>query len=531
MTVTLQDLKHFELMSELENRQNDEVIIEEKKASIKPSFTEKILKLSEKLRNSGYTNQAESLENTFVIYKQAESVDPKLLYRAHDETGEDLIEFAHPDGDVEIAPAKNQYGHIETPISQHKKIIDIVQKKVAQDNSTKIKSIIIAMKFEPLRKFIQESINKYFPGVDAVSNKRLQIIEDKYKTIKNVINYFNKPNEYLLNDLLKYLYTLLLNNEPQLKPLISMDDVDDYIESTTNIIKSLLPIKQSYNKSIIVDMLKKSLNIKTSQLAFTNVILGIIAGFGIMDLMYNKDYFDLIDSIISEANDAAKGSLRGHFEDPWSDEEKIFISKLFNIKKPLVNKTEEFKKLRVEIDESSGIEEVSKFMIILTDIINLNKSIGNIVSKISEIAHSHLPSFGGFAGGNSDVIKLCNNFSAKNDKNLSELTNLSKKIMENKGYENILKEFMLLEDKYTKGIRSISEILSDPNVDSKESKSRIEWLKGTLQKLKEAQSKYLSDKVKSQTVQTIRYHITTYNNIIDDLNDFGIKSLEKIVWK
>ncbi len=133
MTFTLQDLKHLEIMAELEG---SPVLPSEEPVAAEPvapaSLTEKLLTLASKLRAAGFIQQSESLEGTFGMYKKAEQ-DIHLLYRAQSETGDDLLEMAHPDGDVEIAPAQDRHGFVETPISQHKKILDIVQKKAVVD--------------------------------------------------------------------------------------------------------------------------------------------------------------------------------------------------------------------------------------------------------------------------------------------------------------------------------------------------------------------------------------------------------------
>ena len=93
----------------------------------KASLDTNILTLSNKLRSSGFDKYADQLENKFLAVKQAEV----HLYKVHEETGEDLVNAAHPDGDNKtIAPTKgSDLGDIETILSRHKKIEDIVNKK------------------------------------------------------------------------------------------------------------------------------------------------------------------------------------------------------------------------------------------------------------------------------------------------------------------------------------------------------------------------------------------------------------------
>lgn len=86
------------------------------------SLDETILKLCQKLHTEGFGKYADELEKKFLQYKAAET----HLYRAHDEDGEDLVERAHPDGDVNMGDG--EHGDVETIVSQHKKIVDVIQK-------------------------------------------------------------------------------------------------------------------------------------------------------------------------------------------------------------------------------------------------------------------------------------------------------------------------------------------------------------------------------------------------------------------
>jgi hypothetical protein len=80
--------------------------------------------LAENLRTKGYVKQASELERKLVLFKQAEV----HLYNVHGEEGEDVLNFAHKDGDVEIVPAQEERGKVETVQSAAKKILEVVQK-------------------------------------------------------------------------------------------------------------------------------------------------------------------------------------------------------------------------------------------------------------------------------------------------------------------------------------------------------------------------------------------------------------------
>lgn len=83
-----------------------------------------LINLAIGLRERGMVKQAEELEQKVSNYKIAET----HLYHVHDESGDDLLNHAHKDGEVTIAPSSKGYGVIETTQSAAKKIKDIVLK-------------------------------------------------------------------------------------------------------------------------------------------------------------------------------------------------------------------------------------------------------------------------------------------------------------------------------------------------------------------------------------------------------------------
>lgn len=132
MTLTLKDLDHLETMDWLEKKATyKQASIARKKASMPAeedptSLMEKLLTLSSKLRGKGFDKAAEELEESILHFRQPEAEESDPLYHTNDETGEDLLMQAHPDGDVVVAPAKDHQGDVETPISEHRKILEVV---------------------------------------------------------------------------------------------------------------------------------------------------------------------------------------------------------------------------------------------------------------------------------------------------------------------------------------------------------------------------------------------------------------------
>ena len=101
-------------------------LVKKASANYEPNhdITEDIIALARGLREQGFPQEARSLESKLFIYKTAET----HLYRVFDEDGDDLINFSHSGGDVDIAPAKDGLGKVETIVSQHKKMRDMVAK-------------------------------------------------------------------------------------------------------------------------------------------------------------------------------------------------------------------------------------------------------------------------------------------------------------------------------------------------------------------------------------------------------------------
>lgn len=100
---------------------NEEVV---KTASVvEPSgnLFEDMVRLANGLRSKGFVKEAVELEDKIFNLKQAEV----HLYRVMDEDGEDLLEFAHPEGDVEVAPAQSEYGKVETLLGSHLKMKEV----------------------------------------------------------------------------------------------------------------------------------------------------------------------------------------------------------------------------------------------------------------------------------------------------------------------------------------------------------------------------------------------------------------------
>jgi hypothetical protein len=116
-----------------------------KEASSKEDFSPSsnlsinIIKLCDGLRSRGLSAYADDLEKNFLNYKKAES-----LYSVSKETGEDLIDMAHPKGSHKLEGVEGD-AVIETVVDRHKKIVEKINKKPTGKLTT-AKEIIDAVK-------------------------------------------------------------------------------------------------------------------------------------------------------------------------------------------------------------------------------------------------------------------------------------------------------------------------------------------------------------------------------------------------
>ena len=96
-----------------------------KKADLTPTtnLMENLIKLCSGLREEGFDKYADELESTFMMFKQAQT-----LYETSKETGEDLVDMAHPKGSHTLEGVSGD-AVFETIIDQQLKDIKMVEKK------------------------------------------------------------------------------------------------------------------------------------------------------------------------------------------------------------------------------------------------------------------------------------------------------------------------------------------------------------------------------------------------------------------
>ena len=185
-----------------------------KRDEVPQNLNDKILKLCNKLRNSGFEIYADDLEKNFLTYK----LSSQQLYNVSKETGEDVINEAHPDGSKKIIEdATADMGIIETTIDQKNKIEKIVNKQPTGKLAANVAAAFIKSSTDNKSNFLKRYIKAYKtvnvykqnPGLflkhDLTSSERqyaLKWLTATSKHLNNKIvnfNYFYKKAEKELN--------------------------------------------------------------------------------------------------------------------------------------------------------------------------------------------------------------------------------------------------------------------------------------------------------------------------------------------
>lgn len=134
------------------------------------SLVEKILHLCSQMRQSGFDKQAKELESRLMQYKQANT-----LYETSSETGNDLVEQAHPKGSHKLEDVDaGELAVIETIIDQQLKNMKMVEKKptgkLAHKDILKAVKIILAETQDDVWTQLMNKVNFVKSRVQQVYN-------------------------------------------------------------------------------------------------------------------------------------------------------------------------------------------------------------------------------------------------------------------------------------------------------------------------------------------------------------------------
>jgi hypothetical protein len=133
------------------------------------NLTENLLKLCSGLRASGFDKQAVEVEQRFVTYKRAQS-----LYQAHKETGDDLLESAHPKGSHHLEGVEGKEATVEDLLDKHVQFLHVVNKQPIGKLSSS-QDIIHAVKIILGQAITTPSLDKMSPSqLIASANQDLE---------------------------------------------------------------------------------------------------------------------------------------------------------------------------------------------------------------------------------------------------------------------------------------------------------------------------------------------------------------------
>jgi hypothetical protein len=333
MTYTLKDLKHLEVMADIANatpappREINIKALLATDAVKEIGIDEKILSLCAKLRQEGFSKQADGLETKFLTYKSATT----HLYRTHEEDGEDLIHAAHPDGDNAICDAEDGLGDVETIISEHKKIVDLVTKdpkgKLASQTNKlqKRADVVIAdigKRFKYMADYIQQRGMTNVPEGDALQPEERNfygIVAMWHKVADTIATELTSPASLPEREAIQLVKNRLHNSEVnaiknQSEVINSVADIDKLIHEVLTRVTDKNPNKFAGKLTSYVNECKSILKVEAQGVA--TLVGGPIAGAA--HALYN--IWDSLKSVFGDVADSAE-VLRERIADLLKDKD------------------------------------------------------------------------------------------------------------------------------------------------------------------------------------------------------------------
>lgn len=284
------DVKHLEVMAELDNS----VPQEPQKLDLsdlydgeegEQSTEQKILALCNQLRGQGFESQASNLEDKLILFKQADV----HLYRVHDEDGEDLINAAHPDGDVKMGDAEDGLGEVETIVSRHKKMVDVVNKApLGKQAQAMVPVKTIADKFAHFATDLDSTILSKARQAHGDTGNYYQMVAMVHELALTVAKDLNSTAQVPEATAVQLVKNRMMNAgfESIAERLNSLADVDQAINTWMMNFNSHNPVKTALNHYVgrVASILKNAQELPEGARAIWN------AGKGIKTLL--GDVFD-----------------------------------------------------------------------------------------------------------------------------------------------------------------------------------------------------------------------------------------------
>lgn len=351
MTLTLKDIKHLDVMADLANATPaspyeiniKELLTDDTVKEV--SIDEKILSLCSKLRQEGFSKQADGLESKFLFYRSA-SVH---IYNTHNEKGEDLVDAAHPDGDNAICDATDDLGDVETIVSEHKKLVDIINKdpkgKLATQSNNKFNKradVVIAdigKKFKYMADYIQAHALTNMPNGDSLKPEQRQFYAAAalwHQIAELIATELNSPASLPEREIIQLIKNRLQNAQSivikqHANQINSIADIDQLINSVLSRVTDKNPNKIASKLNAYIAECKNILYKEAGGEAITTTVLGPAAGIG--HALYNV--WQSLKSTFGDVADSAE-VLRDAVADFLKDKD---IQKFTALKQMLQNTT------------------------------------------------------------------------------------------------------------------------------------------------------------------------------------------------
>lgn len=212
MTFRTADFRNSETLRSLQRLALEKGLIKpelKKEASAQPvsqpseHFSENLVAFCEQLRSGGFEKYANEIEVKYLLMKQAETA---RFYDVTGEKGEDLVEFAHPEGGKKLDKDWSELGEVETIIEKQKKIQDAILKTPTGKLDPKTAATLIRVKIADASEDTVENalaqITDLMAKVDTVVSDRGQLMlrYPEYKYFKVIVDELLTQRPFTLDN-------------------------------------------------------------------------------------------------------------------------------------------------------------------------------------------------------------------------------------------------------------------------------------------------------------------------------------------
>ncbi len=376
----LDDLKHLEIMDKIENTEAPSFDFAELVSEpTSNSLDNKIVSLCSRLKEQGFSKYAENIEERFMLFKNAGATH---LYRAHDEDGKDLIEFAHPEGDVKMdEEASDGLSDVETILSRHLKMVKVIQKEptgklaakyfvelIKQAGDETIPLYQIANKFKYMADYIEKNILDKLPYGQKGQGSQFTQTANQWRELCLTIS-----NELMVNDELPEAQAIqMVKNRLQNNPISSqhaatinsVEDIDKLVNTLLNWFEDNNPVK---NAEVKKNLTKEA----------------IVSAIALVAWIWNKT--NTLNQGITNNVEILQNEIKDVISKPQITNNKLALSKIREVEgslTKLLDFTKTYKTLSVSPSEKD-LEFITTYGRYIIDTVEPNlKELDNIMVNV-----------------------------------------------------------------------------------------------------------------------------------------------------